>query len=101
MYIHCSGHSLILFRGCTPLLLEVWNELLLSYKQLCRSVYTYVNIQYIDFFPHPPPQHTNCRELRILVSLNLAICFMKMGEGKETELAALMTSVTSEATGIT
>jgi MAternally-affected-uncoordination protein len=46
-------------------------------------------------------QHTNCRELRVLISLNLAVCFMKMGTSKDAELAALMTSVTSDGAGVT
>ena len=46
-------------------------------------------------------QHTNCKELRVLISLNLAICFMRIGQAKEVELAALMTSVNSDGAGIT
>lgn len=58
--------------------------------------------------PHSPspitsfffPQHTNCKELRVLVSLNLAISYMKVGVAKEVELAALMTSLNSESSSI-
>lgn len=49
----------------------------------------------------PLLQHTNCKELRVLVSLNLAISYMKIGLAKEVELAALMTSLNSEGTTIT
>ena len=50
----------------------------------------------------PPlsPQHTNCKELRVLVSLNLAISYMKVGVNKEVELASLMTSLNSEGSSI-
>ena len=41
------------------------------------------------------PQHTDCKELHLLASLNLAICFMKLGAKKEAELAALMASINS------
>ena len=51
--------------------------------------------------PLSSPQHTNCKELRVLISLNLAVCFMKMGTSKDAELAALMTSVTSDGAGVT
>lgn len=53
--------------------------------------------------PSLPPlslQHTNCKELRVLVSLNLAISYMKVGVAKEVELASLMTSLNSEGSSI-
>ena len=46
-------------------------------------------------------QHTNCKELRVFVSLNLAVSYMKVGAAKEMELAALMTSVNSDGATIT
>lgn len=41
-------------------------------------------------FP-PPLKHSNNTDLRVFVSLNLAITFMKIGEGKDTEVCADVT----------
>ena len=51
-----------------------------------------------SYFTTPPSfQHTNSGELRVFVSLNLALCYMKLGEPRSTELAALMKTVESDS----
>ena len=100
-----------------PSPVAIWTRQYHSSKQLCRYGLTpCVGIQLLSIlctctlyippsslFPptSPCPQHTNCHELRVLVSLNLAISYMKVGGAKEAELAALMTSLDSEGGNMT
>lgn len=42
-------------------------------------------------------QHTNSGELRVFVSLNLALSYMKLGDSRSTELNALMKSIESDS----